>query len=79
VRYQIVINAKADTYLGTLSPEVAGLIEDAFDALEADPSQYEAVQFKTAYLISVAGHDIAWTYSNNPNELIVASIRPFER
>lgn len=69
---------RESTHLGSLPMAVADLIEDAVDALELDPSRYESVQFRTTYLITVAGHDIAWTYSKKPHELIVASIRPFD-
>jgi uncharacterized protein YbcC (UPF0753/DUF2309 family) len=75
--YEIVFNARAEEYLNSLPQEVAEAIEDALDALEINPVQYESVQFKTAFLITVAGHDIAWTYSTKAFELIVASIRPF--
>ncbi len=74
--FQIVFNARAEEYLGSLSAIEEDLIEDALDALASDPSKYETVQFRTAYLIAVAGHDIAWTYSKSANEVIVASIRP---
>ena len=74
--YEIVFNATADAYLGSLPPETVEATEDALDALERNPAQYESIQFKTAFLLSVAGHDIAWTYSKKENELIVASIRP---
>lgn len=77
VAYRIVFNARADRYLDSLPAELAERIEDALDALGRDPSDYEAVQFKTAFIITVAGHDIVWTYSRAENELIVASIRPF--
>ena len=75
--YEIVFNARAEQYLGSLPQAVAEAIEDALDALEMNPAHYESVQFKTAYLVTVAGHDIAWTYSKKANELIVASIRPY--
>ena len=74
--YGIVFNARAAVYLDSLPFEVAEQIEDALDALETNPAQYESVQFKTAFLLTVAGHDIAWTYSKRVDELIVASIRP---
>ena len=75
--YEIVFDARAEEHLGSLPQAVAEAIEDALDALELNPAQYESVQFKTAYLVTVAGHDIAWTYSKKANELIVASIRPY--
>jgi mRNA-degrading endonuclease RelE of RelBE toxin-antitoxin system len=74
--YEIIFNARAEEYLASLPSEVAEAIEDALDALELRPVDYESVQFKTVFLVSVAGHDIAWTYSKRENELIVASIRP---
>jgi hypothetical protein len=76
VGYEIVFNALAQEYLGSLSEGVTEVIENALDALELNPTLYETVQFRTAYLLTVGGHDIAWTYSNRENELIVASIRP---
>ena len=75
--YEIVLNARAEEYLGSLPEAVAEAIEDALDALELNPAQYESVQFKSAYLLTVAGHDIAWTYLKKANELIVASIRSY--
>jgi hypothetical protein len=76
VPFQIVFNVRAVDYLATLPIEIADSIEDALDALAVDPSRYGAVEFRTAFLITVAGHDVAWTYSKNKRELIVASIRP---
>ncbi len=74
--YQIVFNARAEEYLANLPSDVCEAIEDALDALENDPTKYEHVEFRTAFLITVAGHDIAWIYSAQDLELIVASVRP---